>query len=143
MGTARRQSVRRYDAPLGNVKVILKTAHPRLIAALQNDMLTINRAILFCKLPKAEQLAQFVRYSTERSIRKVIRQTIPRPEKDRASKDVVSVLDALRAKEMQQPGSVVIRPSRLQRTIVLVGRNSADWASSPKEVELNEIQRPA
>jgi hypothetical protein len=27
---------------VGNVKVILKTAHPRLIAALQNDMLTIE-----------------------------------------------------------------------------------------------------
>ena len=121
---------------VGNVKVILKTAHPRLIAALQNDMLTINRAIQFCKLPKAEQLAQFVSYSTERSIRKVIRQAIPRPEKERTSQDVVGLLDALRAKEMQQPGSVVIRPSRLQRTIVLVGRNSADWASSPKEVEL-------
>jgi hypothetical protein len=121
---------------VGNVKVILKNAHPRLIAALQNDTLTINRAIQFCKLPKAEQLAQFLRCSTNRAIGKVIRQTVPpRPEKNKANQDVLSVLDALRTKELQQPGSVLIRPGRFQQTIVLVGRDSPGWASFSKEAE--------
>ena len=37
---------------VSNVKKILQTAHPRLICALQDGTLTINRALQFCKLAK-------------------------------------------------------------------------------------------
>jgi hypothetical protein len=55
------------DRNVSNVETILETAHPRLIDALQNGTLRINRAIQFCKLPRAEQVEQFVRYSEERA----------------------------------------------------------------------------
>jgi hypothetical protein len=43
------------DSPryVGNVKTILEVAHPRLIEALRDGTLSINRAIQFCKLPRA------------------------------------------------------------------------------------------
>jgi hypothetical protein len=68
---------------VSNVKTILKNAHPRLKAALRNGTLTINGAMQFCKLPKAEQLEQFIRHSEEREINKVIRQSIAQPKEKR------------------------------------------------------------
>jgi hypothetical protein len=41
---------------VSKVKTILEVAHPRLIEALRNSTLTINRAIQFCKLPRASPL---------------------------------------------------------------------------------------
>ena len=48
-------------------ETIIQSAHPRLIEALEDGTLTINRAIQFCKLPRAEQLEQFIHYSEERA----------------------------------------------------------------------------
>jgi hypothetical protein len=41
--------------------------------------LKINRAIQFCKLPRAAQLEQFIRYSEERATNRVIRRSILQP----------------------------------------------------------------
>jgi hypothetical protein len=87
---------------VSNVRTILQSAHPRLIEALRNSTLTINRAIQFCKLPRAEQLEQFIRYSTERATNKVIRQSIARPKQEKTSLDVVAVLDALQQQEVKR-----------------------------------------
>jgi hypothetical protein len=65
---------------VSNVKTILKTAHPRLIAALMNGTLSINRAMQFCKLPQAEQLECLVRRAEDCEISKVIRQSVARPK---------------------------------------------------------------
>jgi hypothetical protein len=48
---------------VGDVETILETAHPRLIEALRSGALKINRAMQLCRLPQAEQLEQFIRYS--------------------------------------------------------------------------------
>ena len=121
---------------VGNVKVILKTAHPRLIAALQNDMLTINGAVQFCKLPRAEQLEQFIRYSEERATNKVIRWSIPQPKEKRADLDVLAVLDALQRQEARQPGSVALRVGRHKRTVVLVGQDLLAGLPCQRELSL-------
>jgi hypothetical protein len=106
-----------------NVKSILAVAHPRLIEGLRDSTLTINRAIQFCKSPRAEQLAQFVRYSEERATNRVIRQTIAEPKEEKVSLDVVSVLDKLRHLEGRKPGSVAVRAGRHKRTVVLLGQD--------------------
>jgi hypothetical protein len=104
---------------VSNVRTILEVAHPRLLEALRDGTLTINRAIQFCKLPRAEQLEQFIRYSEERATNKVIRRTIARPKEVKISPDVVSVLDALQRQEARQPGSLAVRFGRHKRTVVL------------------------
>jgi hypothetical protein len=111
------------DRNVSNVRKILETAHPRLIEALQNGTLKISRAMQFCDLPKAEQLEQFVRYSEERAIYKVIRRAVPQPKAPEATLDVVAVLDALQHQEERQPGSVAVRAGRLKRTVVLIGQD--------------------
>jgi hypothetical protein len=118
---------------VSNVKTILAVARPQLIDALRNGTLTISRAIQFCKLPRAEQLEQFIRYSEEQATNKVIRQTIARPKEERASLDVVAVLDALQRQEVRQPGSVAIRVGRHKRTVVLLG---LDQLAGPHSQEL-------
>jgi hypothetical protein len=126
---------------VSNVKTILRNAHPRLIAALLNGTLTINRAMQFCKLPKAEQLEHFIRHSEERETNKVIRRSITRPKKEKISPDVGAVLDALQQQEARQPGSVVVQVGRLRRTIILVGQDLLTGPYSQKELELHEIPR--
>lgn len=108
---------------VSNVKAILKDAHPRLIDALRNGTLRINRATQFCKLPRAEQLDQFIRYSEERATNNVIRRSMPQPKQEKVSLDVVAVLDALQHQEAERPGSVAVRVGRHQRTVVLIGRD--------------------
>ena len=108
---------------VSNVKMILKIAHPRLIAALRDGTLTINGATQFCRLPQAEQLEHFTRHSEECAINKVIRRTIARPKEERTRPDAATVLDTLQLQEARQPGSVVVRVGRLQRTVILVGQD--------------------
>jgi hypothetical protein len=121
---------------VSNVETILKLAHPRLIEALRNSTLRIGRALQFCKLPRAEQLEQFIRYSEERATNKVIRRTIPPPKEEKVSLDVVTVLDALQHQEARQPGSVAIRVGRHKRTVVLIGQDLLAAPHSQRELKL-------
>jgi hypothetical protein len=70
---------------VSNVKTILQRAHPILVGALKEGVLRINRAHQLCKLPKAEQLEQFVSYSEERATNRVIRRSIPQPREKKPS----------------------------------------------------------
>jgi hypothetical protein len=121
---------------VGNVETILETAHSALIAALGNGTLKINRAIQFCKLPRAAQLEQFVRYSQERATNRVIRRSIPQMKEKEAGLDVLAVLDALQCQEARQPGSVPVRIGRHKRTVVLVGQDYLACPHSQKELKL-------
>jgi hypothetical protein len=121
---------------VANVKTILEIAHPRVIEALRNSTLKINRAIQFCKLPRTEQLEQFIRYNEERTTNKVIRQSIVRPKEEKISPDVVTVLDALQHQEARQPGSVAVRVGRHKRTVVLIGQDLFAGPHSEKELKL-------
>jgi hypothetical protein len=77
-----RQEIANFAGPgacarnVSNVKTILQTAHPRLIDALTDGKLRINRVVPWCKLPKAQQVEQLTNYLWERATRKVIRQSI-------------------------------------------------------------------
>ena len=126
---------------VSSVKTILKIAHPRVKAASQEGTLTINRAMQFCKLPKAEQLERFIRHSEDRETDKVIRRSIARLKKKKISPDVGAVLDALQQQEARHPGSVVVQAGRFQRTVILVGQNLLTGPYSQKELDLREISR--
>jgi len=99
-------------------------------------MLTINGAVQFCKLPRAEQLEQFIRYSEERATNKVIRRSIPQPKEKRADLDILAVLDALQRQEASQPGSVALRVGRHKRTVVLVGQDLLAGPPCQRELSL-------
>jgi hypothetical protein len=124
------------DRNVCNVRRILKLAHPRLIEALRNGTLSINRAIQFCELPRAAQLEQFIRYSEERATNRVIRRSVPQPKEKKANVDVLAVLDALQCQEVRQPGSVAVRVGRHKRTVVLLGQDYVAGPHAQKEMKL-------
>ena len=121
---------------VSNVKTILEVAHPRLKEALQNGTLKINRAIQFCKLPRTDQLEQFIRYSEERATNKVIRRSVARPKEKNITPDVVRVLDALKHQEARLPGSVAVRVGRHKHTVVLIGQDLFAEPHSQKGLKL-------
>ena len=121
---------------VGNVKTILEVAHPRLLEALRDGKLTINRAVQWCKLPKAQQVEQFIRYIEERATNKVIRRFIARPKEEKIRPDVATVLDVLQHQEARQPGSVAVRVGRHKRTVVLIGQDLFGEPHSQKELHL-------
>ena len=108
---------------VSNVEKILELAHPRLLNALREDTLTINRAVEFCKLPRNEQLDQFISYSTERATNKIIRRSTKRSERNDDNPEALIVLDALQRREEQRPGSVEVRVGRQTRTVILIGQD--------------------
>jgi len=119
-----------------SVKALLKLAHPRLIEALRDGTLTINRAIQFCKLSGAEQLEQFIRYSEERATNRVIRGSIACPKEEKTGPHAITVLNALQQQELLQPGSVVVRVGRHHRTVILVGRDLLPAPHFQEELKL-------
>ena len=85
-----------------------------------------------CKLPRREQLDQFIRHSEERAINKVIRRSIPQPREKKASLDVVAVVDALQHEAAHRPGSVAVRVGRDKRTVILIGEELSMLVSDTK-----------
>jgi hypothetical protein len=108
---------------VSNVEKILELAHPRLLNALREGTLTINRAVEFCKLPRNEQLDRFISYSTERATNKIIRRSTKRSEGNHDTPEALIVLDALQRIEEQRPGSVEVRVGRQTRTVILIGQD--------------------
>jgi hypothetical protein len=119
-----------------NTKVIIQTAHPRLIAALLEGTLSIHCAMKFCKLPPAEQLEQFVRYKEDSAVDSLIRRAIPSLKTANTELDVAPVLDALRQKEIHQPGSVRVRVGRLPQTVILLGQDLLSGPLAQRELKL-------
>jgi hypothetical protein len=117
--------------------MILQFAHPRLIDALTDGRLRISRAVSLCKLPKVEQLEQFIRYSEERAITKVIRQSIARPKDEKIRPGIVALIKTIQRQETRLPGSVAIRFSRDDRTVILIVRDLSPASDTQEELELS------
>ena len=107
---------------VGKVNAILLRAHPNIIAALQNGLLSIHRAWLWTKLPRLQQRLEFARYEEEHTQRKILHELLPKPAS--LSLDPAQVIEALQRLEARQPDSIAIRTSRrLQRTVVTLGQD--------------------
>jgi hypothetical protein len=138
-----RQEIARVAGPgacarnVSNVKMILQFAHPKLIDALTDGRLRISRAVSLCKLPKVEQLEQFIRYSEERAITKVIRQSIARPKDEKIRPGIVALIKTIQRQETRLPGSVAIRFSRDDCTVILIVRDLSPASDTQEELELS------
>jgi hypothetical protein len=103
------------------VETILERAHPNIIVALQNNLLSIHRAWQWCKLSKTEQREEFARYEEERTRRKLLREFSV--GKSEILLDPAQVIEALQLKESQEPGSIAIQKSPSARTIIVLGQD--------------------
>ena len=116
---------------VGKVEAILERAHPNIIVALQNGSLSIHRAWQWCKLSRMQQKEEFARYEEECTRRKILREfSVGQPK---VSLDSAQVIEALRREETRQPGSIMIRPSRGRRTVVIVGQDLLPLVGEHKE----------
>jgi hypothetical protein len=133
----REEIAKRAGTGTGNVdkvKAILRSAHPNIIVALQNDLLSIHQAWLWSKLPKLQQRVEFARHEEEKTQRKLLREFSPKPAS--VLLDPAQVIDALKQFEARQPGSIAIRTSRrLQRTVVILGRDFSRQTGAQKELD--------
>jgi hypothetical protein len=120
---------------VSSVKTISEAAHPRLIAALREGTLTIDGAMGFCQLPKAEQLEQFIRHHEERENQQGDPAVCRSPIKN-ISPDAVTIPDAMQQQEAREPGSVVVRVGRLQGTVILVGRDLLSGPRSQRDLKV-------
>jgi hypothetical protein len=108
---------------VSKVQSILRTGHPQLVTAVTNDVLSIDAAMRFCKLPKAKQVDRLVRHLEDRETGKIIRRSVGRSTTARTCADVITVLDKLQHEETRRPGTVVVRLSQLKNTVVLLGQD--------------------
>jgi hypothetical protein len=108
---------------VSNVKNILQSAHPRLVAALHEGALTIHAAMKYCSLPRPDQLERFSADCEYRAVSRVIRQCVPETTSEKVLPAAATILSVLLQQEAQQPGSVVIRAGRTERTVIVVGRD--------------------
>jgi hypothetical protein len=133
----REKIARRAGTGIGNVskvKAILRSAHPNIIAALQNGLLSIHRAWLWSKLPKLKQRVEFARYEEERTERKILHEFLPKAAS--VSLDPAQVIEALQRVEAQQPGSIDIRASRRRRrTVVILGQDFSRLPGIQKDLD--------
>jgi hypothetical protein len=119
---------------VGKVKAILRSAHPNIITALQNGLLSIHRAWLWTKLPKLQQRVEFGRYEEERTQRKILHVFLPKPAS--GSLDPAHVIESIQRLEARQPGSIAIRTSRrLRRTVVILGQDFSMLPGAQKELD--------
>jgi hypothetical protein len=108
---------------VSNVKKILLEAHPRILQALQNGTLKINRALHLCRWPQEEQIDQLIAMKITREIDKTLRHAMTEPSRKTVAASVGEVLEMLRKSDTQRPGSVQIRTVDVEQTIILLGRD--------------------
>lgn len=117
---------------VGNVKLILKEAHPHLIHALSAGTLTINKARKLCKLPKSQQLDSFAKSLEDHEVDAVIRRTLTRKCLSNPLPDTTFLLAALQEQESHRPGSVSVRCTKSGGFAILVGKELVECISPTK-----------
>jgi hypothetical protein len=114
------------------VETILDRAHPNIIIALQNGLLSIHQAWKWCKLSKTQQKEEFARYEEDHTRRKILGDFSV--GKSKISLDPAQVIEALKHGENREPGSITIRTSHRRSTTIVVGE---DLLAAMEKKELN------
>jgi hypothetical protein len=107
---------------VGNVKIILKKAHPSLVEALHNGTITIHGALELCGFKTTDQVEQLARFLAGKSNTKTNREYIDKLRVDNLSADVTVLLANLRQFEEKNPGSVELRSGTGKKTVIIVGK---------------------
>jgi hypothetical protein len=107
---------------VGNVKIILKMAHPQLKEALHNGTIRINRALQLCQADKGKQVEELARFLGQQSNGKTIREFIDKLRLEKLSADIGAFLTRLQRLEAKKPGSVEVRPGTREKTVILMGK---------------------
>lgn len=107
---------------VGNVKTILKKAHPSLVEALHNGTITINGALEVCKFKTTRQVEELARFLAKRSNNKANRMYLDKLHVEQLGADLCVLLANLQQVEATSPGSVEVRSGTGRKTVIVVGR---------------------
>jgi hypothetical protein len=108
---------------VGNVKIILKKAHPSLVEALHNSAITINRALEVSKFDKTQQVEELARFLMKRSNSKTYREYIDMLQVEQFGTDLSGFFTKLQQFEATKPGSVEVRSGTGKKTLIIVGKD--------------------
>lgn len=108
---------------VGNVKRILKKAHPSVVEALHNGTITINAALDVCKFDRTLQVEELARFLMKRSNNKTYREYIDKLPAEQLGADLSAFLAKLQQFEATKPGSVEVRSGTGKKTIIIIGRD--------------------
>lgn len=108
---------------VGNVKRILKKAHPSVVEALHNGTITINAALDVCKFDRTLQVEELARFLMKRSNNKTCREYIDKLPAEQLGADLSAFLAKLQQFEATKPGSVEVRSGTGKKTIIIIGRD--------------------
>jgi len=107
---------------VGNVKIILKKAHPSLVEALHNGAITINGALEVSKFDRTRQVEELARFLAERSNNKTYREYIDKLQVEEFGADLGGLFTKLQQFEATNPGSVELRSGTGKKTVIIVGK---------------------
>jgi len=107
---------------VGNAKIILKKAHPSLVEALHNGIITINGALEVCKFERTQQVEELARFLANKSNSKTNRVYIDKLHVEQLSADLSIFFAKLQHFEATNPGSVEVRSGTGKKTVIIVGK---------------------
>jgi hypothetical protein len=108
---------------VGNVKIILKKAHPSVVEALHNGTITINAALEVCKFDSTRQAEELARFLMRRSNNKTYREYIDKLQVEQLGADLSVFFATLQQFEATKPGSVEVRSGTGKKTVIIVGKD--------------------
>lgn len=106
----------------GNVKIILKKAHPSLLEALHNGTITINGALELCKFETTRQVEELARFLMKKSNNKTNREYLDKQHVEQLGADLSVFFAKLQQFEATKPGSVEVRSGTGKKTVIVVGK---------------------
>lgn len=108
---------------VGNVKIILKKAHPSLVEALHHGAITINGALEVSKFDSTRQVEELAHFLMERSNNKTYREYIDKLQVEQFGADLSGFFAKLQQFEATKPGSVELRSGTGKKTVIIVGKD--------------------
>jgi hypothetical protein len=108
---------------VGNVKIILKKAHPSVVEALHNGTITINAAMEVCKFDRIRQIEELAHFLMKRLNNKTYREYIDKLQVDQLGGDLSVFFAKLQQFEATKPGSVEVRSGTGKKTVIIIGKD--------------------
>lgn len=121
---------------VGNVKAILKRAHPSLVEALHSGTITINAALEVCKFDRTQQVEELAQFLAKKSNSKTNRVYTDKLRIEQIGADLNVFFAKLQQFEATNPGSLEVRPGTGKKTVIVVGKGHLNALASRTEADL-------
>jgi hypothetical protein len=108
---------------VGNVKLILKKAHPSVVEALHNRTITINAALEVCKFDRTRQVEELAFYLSRRANNKTYREYTDKLQVEQLDAGLSVLFAKLQQFEATKPGSVEVRSGTGKKTVIIIGKD--------------------